>query len=244
MDLWHPAGILVEKYGYRVVYDAQSSVEAKLSFVIHNGEWLWKPARSEALVEIQAGLSEISLGHVDQPIWTASRNGFFVSSDTWEALREKNELIDWWKLVWFPLAIPKQAFILWLAVKGRLDTGDRLLTRGYKGDVNCVFCRDQLESRDHLFFEGSFSYRIWRFCLSRCRIANSPIIWEEVLQMGCSEWGNKTFKVVPGRLALGSTVYNIWCNRNEIKHAGHPKTEEQLLKKILWEVRTRVIGKG
>jgi hypothetical protein len=29
LDSWHPDGILLEKYGYRAVYDAQSNVEAK-----------------------------------------------------------------------------------------------------------------------------------------------------------------------------------------------------------------------
>jgi hypothetical protein len=39
LDLLHPAGILLEKYGFRTVYDPQSSVEAKLSSVIYNGDW-------------------------------------------------------------------------------------------------------------------------------------------------------------------------------------------------------------
>ncbi|XP_059442158.1 uncharacterized protein LOC132174537 [Corylus avellana] len=244
LDLWHPAEILIEKYGYRAVYDAQSREEAKLSSVIHNGSWFWKPARSDDLVDIQASLLEISLWPIDKPIWTASRKGVFVSSDTWEALREKKEQITWWKLVWFPFAIPKHDFILWLAMKGRLVTGDRLLTWGYNGDVNCVFCRNQLESRDHLFFECSFSYRLWKFCMFRCRVDNVPIVWEDILQLGLNDWGCKSLKAMLCRLVLGSVVYNIWCTRNEIKHAGHPKTEEQLLKKILWEIRTRVVGKG
>jgi hypothetical protein len=61
MDFWHPDGILLEKYGFRAVYDAQSSVEARLSSVIHDGEWFWRPARSEALVDIQSRLTEIRL---------------------------------------------------------------------------------------------------------------------------------------------------------------------------------------
>jgi hypothetical protein len=56
LDLWHLAGVLIEQYGFRVVYDAQSNIKAKLSSVIYNGEWVWRPARSEALVEIQAKL--------------------------------------------------------------------------------------------------------------------------------------------------------------------------------------------
>ncbi|XP_059434561.1 uncharacterized protein LOC132167566 [Corylus avellana] len=56
LDLWHPNGILLEKYGFRVVYDAHSSVEAKLFYVIHNGEWFWRPARSEAWWIFKLGL--------------------------------------------------------------------------------------------------------------------------------------------------------------------------------------------
>jgi hypothetical protein len=26
LDLWHPAGVLIEQYGFRVVYDAQSNI--------------------------------------------------------------------------------------------------------------------------------------------------------------------------------------------------------------------------
>jgi hypothetical protein len=39
LDFWHPAGILLEKYGFRAVYDAQSSVDARLSSVINDGGW-------------------------------------------------------------------------------------------------------------------------------------------------------------------------------------------------------------
>jgi hypothetical protein len=66
-----------------VVNDAQSSVEAKLSSVILNGDWFWKPAKSEALVEIQSRLPIVSLGLHDKAIWTASKKGCYVSSETW-----------------------------------------------------------------------------------------------------------------------------------------------------------------
>ncbi|XP_059430260.1 uncharacterized protein LOC132163900 [Corylus avellana] len=163
-SLFARSGILYEVYGHRAVYDARSTVEAKLSSVILNGEWHWRPARSDALVEIQARLPEIRFAPYDNPLWTASRKGIYVSSETWELLREKKEEIAWWKLVWFSYAIPKHAFILWLTIQDRLVTG--------------------------------------------------------------------------------SVIYNLWRTRNELKHSGQPSTEEQLLKKIIWEVRSRLAGKG
>ena len=45
---------LVEAFGHRVVFDAHSRLEAILSYVILNEDWFRRPARSKALVEIQA----------------------------------------------------------------------------------------------------------------------------------------------------------------------------------------------
>ncbi|XP_059433958.1 uncharacterized protein LOC132167079 [Corylus avellana] len=227
-DSWHPSGILIEVFGHRAVYDAHSSLEAKLSSVILNGDWFWRPARSEALVEIQTRLHEIKFGPYDKPVWTVSRGGSYVSSETWDFFREKKVEVSWWKIVWFPNAIPKHAFILWLALQDRLLTGDRLMKWGYKGII-CFL---------------SFSYRIWKFCMHCCHENNSPIIWDEVLKLGISKWGTKTLKGLLCRLVLGSVIYNLWCTRNELKHSGHPISEEQILRKVLWEVRTRIAGKG
>ncbi|XP_059454969.1 uncharacterized protein LOC132185181 [Corylus avellana] len=119
LDSWHPSGILFEVFGHRAVYDAYSSVGAKLSSVILDGDWFWRPNRSEALVEIQARVHEISFGPHDKPLWIVSRKGTYVSSETWDFLREKKDEAVWWKLVWFPHAIPKHAFILWLAMQDR-----------------------------------------------------------------------------------------------------------------------------
>ena len=44
------------------------------------------------------------------------------------------------------------------------------------------------------------------------------------------------------RLVFGAVVYNLWHTRNELRHAGSPRTEEQILKKVMWEVRTRLAG--
>jgi hypothetical protein len=244
VDNWHPIGILLDKYGFRVVYDAHSSREARLSSVLSNGNWCWSPARSDSLVEIQSRLPEVLLGESDKPIWTASNSGTFVCADTWEALRSRHEMVNWWPLVWFAYAIPKQAFVLWLTMRDSLTTGARLASWGFKGDVLCLFCRHCLESRDHLFFECGFSSRIWKACLVRCLVDNPPFIWSDVVSVGCSHWKKKVLHDTLCRLVLSSTIYNIWRARNEIKHQGHPKTEDQIMKQVIWEVRTRIVGKG
>jgi hypothetical protein len=78
----------------------------------------------------------------------------------------------------------------------------------------------------------------------RCQVNNSSIILDEVLKLGIRKWKSKTLQGLLCRLVLGSVIYNIWQTRNEMKHLGHPSSEEQILKKVLWEVRTRIVGEG
>jgi len=105
----------------------------------------------EDLVAIQSRLPEIALGPVDNPVWKVVRNGSFVSFETWDFLRDKKAEVEWWHFIWFPCAIPKHAFILWLVVQNRL-TSDRLLVWGFNGHPLCGFCHHVVESRNHLFF--------------------------------------------------------------------------------------------
>lgn len=75
----------------------------------------------------------------DRPVWLLSKNGRYSNHQTWIAIRVNSPIVDWWKVIWFPLAIPKHPFIMWLAIKNRLRKGDRLIKRGYKGSLFVCF---------------------------------------------------------------------------------------------------------
>ncbi|XP_062158782.1 uncharacterized protein LOC133866268 [Alnus glutinosa] len=125
------------------MYDSQISIDANVAYVLRNGDWYWKPARSEELVTIQSRLPKIVIGASDNPVWTVARKETYVSSNTWNALRKKKSEVSWWPLIWFPYAIPKQAFLMWLAVRNHLATGDRLTAVGSGKQRECgVFFAD------------------------------------------------------------------------------------------------------
>ena len=77
----------------------------------------------------------------------------FSCHSTWEAIRVRSGEVDWWKLVWNTIFISKKGFILWLAIKNRLCTCDRMTAWGRHGSVLCVFCRSREQFRDHLFYD-------------------------------------------------------------------------------------------
>jgi hypothetical protein len=62
---WHPVV-------YRAIYDSQSHLNSRLSSVIRDGLWFWKPARSDALVEIQSKLFMVDFGVGHEPKWVIS----------------------------------------------------------------------------------------------------------------------------------------------------------------------------
>jgi hypothetical protein len=179
-DAWHPAGRLVDIYGFRIVYDFGIGIDAKLSTVLKNGNWIWPPARSEALVHIQSQLPDIAIGEADIPVWK-SRRGTYSCSVTWNSLRTKAPEVPWWQVVWFPLAIPRHAFMLWLVCRNALTTKEGMCGWGFTGNPLCRFCYGCLESIDHLFFQCSFCRRIWHHLMDACCVSNPCVYWDDIL---------------------------------------------------------------
>jgi hypothetical protein len=106
------------------------------------------------------------------------------SAHTWDAIRVKRQIVDWWSLVWFPSSIPKQAFVTWLAMRDALSTSKKLLGWGFQGDVKCIFCIFGIEDRDHLFFSCGFSGKIWKNVMGLCGVLNPPTCWDDVVSLG------------------------------------------------------------
>jgi hypothetical protein len=70
--LWHPDGILFQKYGHRVLYDAASHFDAKVDSVRRDKQWVWNAAKSDQLVDIQSKLGLIHLKDSDNALWDSS----------------------------------------------------------------------------------------------------------------------------------------------------------------------------
>jgi hypothetical protein len=107
------------------------SLDDKLLNVLKNGTWRWREARSDDLVTIHSHLPLVEIGERDQVVWSLSKKGIYSCADTWDYIWFKCQKVSWWRIIWFPFATPKHAFILWLADRDRLSTGDTL----------CMFCR-------------------------------------------------------------------------------------------------------
>jgi hypothetical protein len=66
------------------VFDAGSSIDAKLSTIICNGEWYWPYSRSDRIDDKQSKLLEVDIGNSDLPIWRCKK-GRYTCAETWDA---------------------------------------------------------------------------------------------------------------------------------------------------------------
>ena len=119
--------------------------------------WIWKHAKVSYI---------LCLKYKDAAKWTITSSGCYscAAADNEIRVKELEVEVNWWKFLWFQLAIPRHTFIGWLAIKKNLTIRDKLAKWGYTGDTLCVFCRGCIGSKDHLFFACNFARRIWIFC--------------------------------------------------------------------------------
>ena len=107
-------------------------------------------------------------------------------------------------------------------------------------NVFFFFLRNCLKSKDYIFFECSFTRRIWDDTMKLCLVSNAQFVWEDLIAWGARELKGKKLRVIACKLAWWAMVYHIWLQRNAIVHEERIWTEEQLKRNIIKDVKTRL----
>ena len=111
----------------------------------------------------------------------------------------------------------------WLAASNRLSTMDRIIQWDPGADVTCVLCKREPESRNHLFFECSFSNQLWEHLTKGILLSDYTNAWLSILEI-ISDEGIERKKRFCLRYALQAALYALWRERNKIKHAEKPSS--------------------
>lgn len=157
----------------------------------------------------------------DVSMWKNEKGKFknkFSTKETWLSIREKHIPCDWYKAVRFKHATPRFAFITWVAMHGRLATGDRMKSWNITVDASCVLCQEPLESTTHLFFECAYSAQVWKALMKGILQDQYSVNWENLIRLvtGRQSW-DKT-KIFTVRYAIQLVIYSIWRERNRRRH--------------------------
>lgn len=111
---------------------------------------------------------------------------------------------------------------------------DRVAKWSLGVDSTCVLCKASQETRDHLYFECSYTTQIWEY-IAKGFMGNSfTNQWTELLQLlSGSSWEKK--RLFCFRYAFQMVIYGIWRERNRIRHGD---------KLLPMQVLQRMIDKG
>lgn len=118
----------------------------------------------------------------------------FSTKHTWHLVRTVAVKKQWYGVVWFPLVTPKYSIHIWLTVRNRLATCDRLLKWYAQVDTACVLYNHSMETRNHLVFECSYSKEIWRDLAGRIMGVRYTNNWDSlILLLAAGDWYKITF---------------------------------------------------
>ena len=214
-DFWNPMGPLLSVFGERIVYDSAIQRDALVASVLDGSRWNWPVANSADLITIKNSCADIVLDDSRDDIisWTQTQSGIFTVSSAWNTFRPRSGKVEWYSAVWFNQAIRRHSFVVWLGVHDRLSTQDKLLKWGLLNSTSCVFCSRNIEDRNHLFFECTFTANIWKRVLMLCGESRMPRTWDNefLWVIGCK---GKSLCSITKRIAWGAVIYHVWRHRN------------------------------
>lgn len=136
--------------------------------------------------------------------------------------------------------VPRHAVILWLAVRGRLNTLDRMNSHGYSRGLCCPLCNRENESLTHLFFACPFASSIWQSLFSKCNLLWTYSCWNEMLLDVANSYKGTSLLCKIVKLMLATSVYLIWRERNSRLFTGKCKDLTVVCMDIILNVRFRI----
>ncbi|KAL0297921.1 UNVERIFIED_CONTAM: hypothetical protein Sangu_3170900 [Sesamum angustifolium] len=149
--------------------------------------------------------------------------------------------VGWHSQLLGPFRIPRNCFILWLAIFGRLSTMDKPWLQHLDG--HCILCTDgSLETHDHLFFACRFS----RYCLTairrHIRFQWPYVEWHPGILWATSRWRGKHVVNAAYRSLLASLIYHIWQEWNFRKFQHKIRAPSTIVSLVIEEVKQRILS--
>nr|XP_043639256.1 uncharacterized protein LOC122610327 [Erigeron canadensis] len=170
----------------------------------------------------------------------------YSSSSTWESLRLKQDQVPWVEMVWFPHCIPRHSFHVWLIMKKKLKTQDKMQQWDTSGSTNfnlmcCSLCKHGPDSHEHLFFECDYAMQVWNLVKPLAAMERVSNRWDDIKRYLLFLTNKKSAKYVIGKLLVAATAYFIWQERNNRLFSPVRRPATQLRDIIVSTVRLKLV---
>ncbi|XP_022030828.1 uncharacterized protein LOC110931754 [Helianthus annuus] len=155
--------------------------------------------------------------------------------------------VSWSEIVWFASCIPKHAFLLWLVIRKKLLTQDKLLRweqtrRKSMNMMCCVLCYNNLDSHEHLFFSCKYSSQVWCQVRSHADMSSIQPDWNDIFSDLNQRRNMKLVGNIVACLTVAAATYYIWRERNRRIFQDNARPPDDLAQEILNTVRFKLMG--
>lgn len=166
---------------------------------------------SDVIQDIALSLDE------DQHTWKFEAAGTFTSRSAYRAFFNGSTTFEPWRLIWKTWAPGKCKIFLWLAIRNRCWTADRLQKRGLEHPDKCVLCDQEEETAQHILTSCVFARQFWHEILAPLGLADRAPRLDDCT---FAKWWRKASKRTPKdkRKGFNSVVvlgaWMLWKHRN------------------------------
>ncbi|XP_021991414.1 uncharacterized protein LOC110888182 [Helianthus annuus] len=251
-DNWCPFSPLRSFISPRAIANAGFTLSSMVADLVadDNGQWLWPEAWYDIYpVLINIDTPQIIAGEHDRLRWKDLDGNLqhFETKEVWNSLRNREDKVLWVKSVWFAQCIPRHSFHLWLVIKNKLKTQDRLTVWEAGSATNlqlmcCPLCKCDRDSRDHLFFQCHFSSEVWGSVRKYVDMGGVLDTWSSIIQWMELVSNSRTLEHIICKILVAATTYFIWQERNNRLFSTLVRNAEALSKIIIDTVRLRIMG--
>ncbi|GJR54178.1 hypothetical protein Tco_1404699 [Tanacetum coccineum] len=243
-DRWCAASPLANHVSNRDVFRAGLSLSSCISDIVAGNVWNWPSDLIDKYPLLNSCKVPLS-SEVDSLEWRlhdgAVKN--FSISQVWSNIRPRDVKVPWYHMVWFPLSIPRHAFNMWLIVKRKLKTQDRINPWDVVSSlgITCSLCDDVPDSHEHLFFNCSYASAVWNHMKHRADLGHVLHDVYAIIDHFGDSAKRKSSRVVIAKLVVAASAYFIWQERNWRLFKGTKRSVQQVIDCIVSAVRLKLL---
>nr|GEW87228.1 hypothetical protein [Tanacetum cinerariifolium] len=217
-DNWCDHSPLAAVITSRDVFRAGLDLSSKLRDVVQNNVWNWPPYLVSKFPFITS-INQPNLQDIPDRLEWQNRQGnvsTFSVNSVWLAIRPRDVKFDWFDVVWFSYRIPRHAFNLWLIMKERLKTQDRVCSWDVSTSLSTQrpLCDLQPDSHKHLFFKYHFSRQVWNHMKCLADLDGTHPELDHIMSIIKPFAKRRSSKSVIAKFVLAACAYFIWQERN------------------------------
>ncbi|XP_021996200.1 uncharacterized protein LOC110893398 [Helianthus annuus] len=248
-DTWCNVCPLRSHISPRAIANAGFNLQSSVAEMIDSsGNWKWPVAWYDlfpVLINLQVPVLHDTQ---DRLVWINSEGNscYFSSWEVWNNIRYREHVVSWLHMVWFKQCIPRHSFHLWMVIRNKLKTQDRMSVweAGSATNLNlmcCPLCYHDRDSRNHLFFECSYAKEIWLSIRDMANMGNVNGRWEDIMLWMDQHSTRQPVNVV-SRLVVAAASYFVWQERNSRLFNRNQRSATALSQEIVNTVRLRLLS--